>query len=214
MGLKMVNFLRTLDVPAPGVYELSLIFEVLLSTGFYDVGIDIRSSTSVNIESYFFTSKRVSTFEVLSDPANVTPGLFRCDADLAFSAFAAGDLRWAAQVGALDGDLECVIGAEFTVPTMVENTGSKSLSNRGYGPVFCCCHGSCDEPSQADLNCRTPLPATIEAGMKAIVNVRATAPDRAGAFVLDITLLREWVGWFEHHGLAMAKRQIVVREAT
>lgn len=61
---------------------------------------------------------------------------------------------------------------------------------------------------------RTPMTKALGPGESARVSVAVEAPSRPGAYVLEVDLVQEGVGWFGDHGSPVARAAVRVEGQT
>lgn len=94
----------------------------------------------------------------------------------------------------------------------IRNTSSEEWPSKGGSPVHFSYHWL-DKAGNIVVfdGERTALPMDIEAGES--VNIRALikAPERPGNYILRMTMVQEFVAWFDHRGAKVLNVPVVIK---
>jgi 2-polyprenyl-3-methyl-5-hydroxy-6-metoxy-1,4-benzoquinol methylase len=100
------------------------------------------------------------------------------------------DVQYAAPQAEIFRDVSCIVG--------VKNVGTELWRTGGWFPVRLSYHWRNGATSIEGI--RFTLPADIQPGEEAVVACGVRAPVVEGDYSLEFDLVREHVGWFQHHG--------------
>lgn len=94
----------------------------------------------------------------------------------------------------------------------IRNTSSEVWPSKGGSPVHLSYHWL-DKAGNVVVfdGERTALPMDIEAGGSANVRALIKAPERPGNYILRMTMVQEFVAWFDHRGAKVLNVPVVIK---
>jgi hypothetical protein len=103
---------------------------------------------------------------------------------------------------------------EIWLPIQIENPGPEAWASRGRYPVvisYKWFKNGLMLPIEGD---RTALPGPLRPGQTTEADVRVTAPNDPGNFILRVTLVQEMVAWFMFSSNTLLELPVVVQRST
>lgn len=89
-------------------------------------------------------------------------------------------------------------GTEFTGNVRIENIGAVPICSAGIAPVLASYHWRTETGKMFIFEgCRTPLPIALSTGQQLTLPLKIQTPDRAGKYILELTLLQEGKAWLD-----------------
>jgi hypothetical protein len=106
--------------------------------------------------------------------------------------------------------------ATVDIPVRVRNTGSERWlpygERLGGLAVNLCYHlAPLAAPAERREGARTRLPQIVSPGEEVTVPLRVTAPAQPGEYLVEVSLVQEWVDWFDSRGTPPARLHLSVR---
>lgn len=106
-------------------------------------------------------------------------------------------------------------GARFSVPLLVENRSPVAWPRTGWTSrgrmLNASYHWKAEDGSVVVHDgLRTPLRTALGPGEKTRLSLSVAAPERPGAYVLEVDLVQEGVAWFADHGSPVARAAVRV----
>jgi hypothetical protein len=89
------------------------------------------------------------------------------------------------------------VDSHVPVALTLHNLGTGILCSRPPNPVTFSYRWQSEDNSPAPEGSRTPLQRVVPPGFALNANIMLYAPDRPGRYQLRITLVQEWVTWFD-----------------
>lgn len=110
-----------------------------------------------------------------------------------------GQNIFAAEYAVASTKWKVAAGSKFTVPITIKNTSGDTWSSQAAtGPVMASYHWlDSDEKLLVRDGPRTPFPTPVAAGSEVKIDLIAQAPQEAGTYIMQVSLVQEGVIWFE-----------------
>ena len=222
---------KRLSVKSGDQAHVDFRFAVALGIGDYAVGAALHSSTT-RIQDYYHWIGEATRFQVAGNigwhfeggvKLNPTVAIGGQVVNLIVSENPMSSMQRLAQHAPALTTFQCRLAAQGPLSNLfpgevvafcvaVTNTGDERWWSTGERSVSVSYHWSNEQSEIAIFDgARSPLPHDIEPGQSVSVWVKVEAPHAVGRYRLQLTLVQEFVGWFDEHGSASLEMAVQVR---